>query len=502
MKIGTAMLALLAALVLAGLAWADSDEVEGGESSQIVFASNRADGIRELYAVNGDGSGERRLTFNDIVERQPVWSPRGDRIAFAGLKDGNFDIYTVDARGGDLRRLTSDPARDDYPRWNADGQITFQRGPFNCPCEAWIVEADGSGERKLDTGHGNALTPEPAPHGHRLAFASDRDGEWAIYTMQIGGDQITKVSDPASAAVDFHPRWSPRANWIAFLRDPNGIDNDLYVVRANGSDLRRLTDTPDRVEFWPSWSPDGRELLFTTGAASQRLRTISLADGAEHAVSTWPQAPLADGFDDDVRDASLWHQIVDPGATLAESGGRLEVAIDAGAVPGGPWNQVDAHYGSNCSLPGDYDYQVDYELREWPAAGGVFAALNTFFAQTFVSRRSSVWGNDYTAWVAPSFETLPTSDTSGSMRLVRSAGVTAAYVRSPGGSWQQVLSGAQAPAAAVYGMGLTAMGSEFTGEAAAVAYDNFALNAGELVCPDWWSDSMGDFSRREVDSSD
>lgn len=482
MRLRTFLLALAAALALAGPA----------EAGEIVFASNRADGDRELYVVRDDGSGEHRLTFNDIFERAPAWSPDRTRIAFAGLKDGNWDIYSVDSTGADLRRLTTDPARDDHPRYTADGRMVFQRGPFACPCAAWIMDANGGGDQELDTGPGNALHPEPSPHGQKFVFAGDRDGAWSLYTMQLNGQALRKITNGAVFG-HFNPRWSPSGNDIAFLNDDDNVDNDLFVVHANGTGLKQLTSTPTRIEFWPSWSPDGSEILFTTSPGAQRLRAVSVADGSERPVSTWPSAPLTDGFEDGVRDASLWHQIVDPGSTLAEANGRLELTIAADAVPGGPFNQVDAHYGLQCSLPGDFDFQIDYQLLEWPEAGGVFAGLHAFFAAAGVSRRSSVWGNDYTAWSGAAFAALPTAGTAGSMRLVRSGGGLTAYVRSAGGEWTQLLAAPADPTAAVAGMGLTAPGAEFAHVAAAAAYDNFRLDSGELACPSWWSDFAGDW---------
>jgi len=138
-----ALLVGMAVLSVGAVASAGSSPVTG---QKMVFGSNRADGQRDLYVVNEDGSGEHRLTFdgNETVERQPVWSPDGTRIAYAALRDGNWDIYTIDANGGDRRRITTDPLRDDYPQWTSDGRIIFTRNVFACPCTEWIVNSDGS----------------------------------------------------------------------------------------------------------------------------------------------------------------------------------------------------------------------------------------------------------------------------------------------------------------------------------------------------------------------
>src|SRR5438045_7027902 len=70
-----------------------------GHGQEIVFGSNRADGQRDLYVVNEDGTDLRRLTFDgeDYRERVATWSPDGTRIAYAASHNGNFDIYTIDA---------------------------------------------------------------------------------------------------------------------------------------------------------------------------------------------------------------------------------------------------------------------------------------------------------------------------------------------------------------------------------------------------------------------
>jgi hypothetical protein len=487
-----AVLALGAALA-AGIVGRDA--AAAGDPGDIVFRSNRADGAVELYRVGMDGSGLKRLTFNTIVERQPVWSPDRARIAFAGQKDGNWDVYSIDAAGADLQRHTTDSARDDYPKWTVDGRIVFQRGPFDCAasntCEGWIVGPDeGAVATRLPI-EGNVLTPEPSPRGSRLAFASNRDGAWSIYVSNLDGRAVRRVSDPGSA-FDFNPRWSPSGNDLAFLRDATGVDNDLYMAHADGTDIRRLTDTPDRVEFWPSWTPDGSEVIVTAGFG--QLLAIRIADQAERAVDTEPRAPFVETFDDGVRDAGLWHEIVDSGPSIGELGGRLVIEIAGTAIPGGQWNQVEAHWGLQCTVPGDFDAQVDFELLEWPTPGGFYAGLTAIFADAGIWRHSATWaaaGDETISWVAPNAVNSPSTPTAGSLRVTRTAGIVRTYVRSVGADWTLVGSGVT-NGAGVLAPQLYVPAAEFQHLTGRVAFDNFTLNSGELSCPTWWSDAAAD----------
>jgi hypothetical protein len=427
--------------------------------------------------------------------RTPSWSPDHRAVAFAALVDGNWDIYTVGADGGALTRVTTDSAQDESPRWTPDGRIVFTRGPFSCPCEAWIVDADGTNEAKLPTGPGNALHPEPAPSGTKLAFANDRNGHFELYTMQFDGTALRRITTGSPGLSDFRPRWSPRGNDIAFVRETSATDNDLFLVHANGTGLTRLTATQDRAEEYPSWSPAGDEILFMTfslDGSPGRLHAIRPDGTGEAQLSTAYSAPLSDDFGDGVRDGSLWHVIQDPGSTIADADGRLEVSIDGSAVPGGPYDQVDAHYGFQCTAPGDYDAQVDFELLEWPTPGGFYAGLNAIFADAGIWRHSGPWGDDTSSWVAPNALGIPFTPAAGSFRIVRSGGVTTTYVRAAGGDWIAVGSGSPS-GAAVFAPQLSTPSSEFQHLTGRVAFDNFRLNSGGLVCPSWWSDGFPDY---------
>jgi hypothetical protein len=472
-----------------------------GATGKIVFASNRADGNRELYAVNADGSGEHRLTFNNLFERAPAWSSDGSRIAFAGqAPDGNWDIYTVDASGGDLRRLTTDPERDDNPRWTSDGRLVWQHGPFNCPCQEWIMNADGTGVVQLPFA-GNVITADPSPHGQKIAYATDAGGSWSLHVAQLNGKADKQITTGPAAFGDFNPRWAPSGSDLSFLRDNTGNNNDIYVVKENGQGLRQVTNTPGDNEFWQSWTADGQSIVYMSGNDS-RIRSVSLADGGVQDINTSPSAPLVENFDQGTRDSSLWHEINDPGGTVGEQDGRLVESISGNAVPGGQYNQIDEHWGSQCSLNGDFDYQVDYQLLTWPQHGGFFATLNAFFGDGAVGRVSTPYDppydQSYNAWanVTPfSFGVVNTLDLSGSFRLVRTNGTLNAYYRSPGGSWTLLLSTPGVTGSTVYGMSLSTPASSFNHQDGSVAYDNFRLNSGALTCPSWWQDYSPDVAR-------
>lgn len=453
----------------------------------VVFTSNRAQGDRELFVVSSDGSGLRRLTYNSLFERQAVWSPDRSRIAFsAGDGNGNWDIYVINADGTGQHAVTTGPADDDFPQWTPDGRIVFQRDT-----RSWIVNADGTAAAELPTGSGNALTPSVSAKG-TLAFASDRGGPTtAIFTMQLDGKGLRQVTFP-TAGEDAQPVFSPNGTDISFVRDNGTSDNDLYVVHLNGGGLTQLTATPSRIEFWSSWL--GNDIVFSARDASfnWHLYEVPSTGGLERQLSTSPAAGFDETFDNGTLDSSLWHTIQDPGGSVVESNGQLVTSITTAAVPGGQFDQVDEHAGWNCQLNGDYDYQVDYSLLQWPQFGGFFAGLHAFFGDAAVWRSSSEFNppfnQQYQADMNDGAGSFSSTDTSGTFRLVRVNGVVSAYVKSPSiPDWRLVASGS-APNATTLGMGLSEPGNSFTGQAAAVAYDDFRLTSGVVTCPSWWQD--------------
>ena len=122
----------------------------------------------------------------------------------------------------------------------------------------------------------------------KIAFASNRDGNFEIYIMNAdGSNQTNLTSDPAN---DEYPSWSPDGKRIAYS-SMKKLNTDVYIINADGSGRIRLTDNP-AFEAFPSWSPDGKKIAFTSERDGNVDIYIMNADGSNQTRLT--DNPAAD----------------------------------------------------------------------------------------------------------------------------------------------------------------------------------------------------------------
>jgi hypothetical protein len=146
---------------------------------------------------------------------------------------------------------------------------------------------------------------------------------------------------------------------------------------------------------------------------------------------------------------------------------------------------VGPAWGTQCRFDGDFDARVDFQLLDWQAAAGGHAQLSAWSfggINSAVSRQVNQWGDQYTGNVNQQFNLANTTDTKGTIRLVRSNGVLSSYYLAPGGKWV-LLEAGNAPGRTMLGLQLFAMATEWLHVPIRAAFDNFSVSAPSMICP-------------------
>lgn len=236
------------------------------------------------------------LTANAGIESTPSFSPDGNQVAFSwdGEKQDNVDIYIKLVGAGAPLRLTSDPAVDRSPAWSPDGRwIAFIRVPDFGPVALLLVPALGGAERKIGE---LRLTPFTLQHAYLASFLTwTPDGKWLVICEDVrGGERAglfllspdTGEKKRLTTGSARSPSFSSDGRQLAFVQERDAGVGDIYLLSLSGDYMplgepRRLTFLNEEVAS-PAWTPDGRELVFSSAAhlAQRTLWRIAASPGS------------------------------------------------------------------------------------------------------------------------------------------------------------------------------------------------------------------------------
>lgn len=262
----------------------DSQGTLSPDGKSMVFVSDR-DGNDDLFLINLDGSGLQQLTSHEDKDFLPHWSPDGKQIVFTSGRDGNLEIYKINIDGSGLQRLTDNPQIDEAPKWSPDAtKIAFFSLREDGNPDLYIMYADGSGLERITDDEGVETFPNWSPYGKDLSFTKIQLPERnpAMFMVHLDSKKWTEIYD--SPGKDFGTSWVS-SDRLAFYSDRTG-NFEIYLVNKDGSELVQLTDNP-ATDTFPAYGPDDYSIIFTSDrSGSERIYRMNVENKSIEIIPT------------------------------------------------------------------------------------------------------------------------------------------------------------------------------------------------------------------------
>lgn len=278
----------------------------GAFSTRIAFVRRPKGGSKEIWVSDFDGKNASPVAHTRGISLLPTWSPSGGELAFTFFKksleypNGHPQIWKANLLNGKTSPLVTSGDLNTGAAWSPDGsKIAFTMSRDGNP-DIYVINADGSGLRRLTRDSSTESSPVWSPDGKRIAFVSDRHGTPQIFVMDADGGNVERLTRQGN--YNQTPAWSPRGDEIAFTARDERYAFDIFVVNVETKEIRRLTQDQGN-NLHPTWAPNGRMILFVSdrdgdralyvGSADGRVqRRISPRDGAEYTDPAWGPFPV------------------------------------------------------------------------------------------------------------------------------------------------------------------------------------------------------------------
>lgn len=236
-----------------------ADQITG----HIVFTCQlfRVQAMDQICIMNADGSGMRRLTTeNNRRHYYGSLAPDGQSIVYSSFREANvYEIYSLDLNNGSVTQLTDRVGVLTAPEISPDGKsIAFVRGnPNTGNTQIMVMDRDGRNAGNIP--RVNGWDPTWSLDGNQILFASGVDGAVQLFVVNRDGGSVRQISN--LPAIRGRSDWSPDGQFIVTYSGP-AWNREVYVMNADGSNARQLTPSGGNSQG-PSFSPDGQWVAFT-----------------------------------------------------------------------------------------------------------------------------------------------------------------------------------------------------------------------------------------------
>jgi TolB protein len=259
---------------------------QGYFDSRIVYVSEtgpRTKRVKRLAIMDQDGANHRFLTSGQNLVLMPRFAPGQQTLSYMSFEGSRPRVWLYQIGSGRQEALGNFPSMTFAPRFSPDGSALVFSMMAGGNADIHMLDVASRRSTRLTRGNAIDTAPSYSPDGRRIVFESDRGGTQQLYIMNADGSGATRISFGEGRAAS--PVWSPRGDLIAFVRIRGGQFR-IAVIRPDGTGERTLTDGWQDEN--PSWSPNGRVILFGRTERNGRsgLASVDLTGRNERRIPT------------------------------------------------------------------------------------------------------------------------------------------------------------------------------------------------------------------------
>ena len=233
---------------------------EGYFDTRIIYVSEtgpKTQRYKKLAIMDQDGANVKYLTLGNELVLTPRFSPTNQLVTYLSYFRNLPRVYLLDIETGVQEVVGDFPGMTFAPRFSPDGKKIIMSFAKDGNSDIYTMNLETRVVEKITDHTSIDTSPSYSPDGKYICFNSDRSGLQQIYVMRSDGSNVKRIT--FGKGLYGTPVWSPRGDLIAFTKVHKGKFY-IGVMRADGSGERLLTE--NFYQEAPSWSPNGRVLIF------------------------------------------------------------------------------------------------------------------------------------------------------------------------------------------------------------------------------------------------